>query len=258
MDADTVNRLLELNRQFYQTLAHQFAATRRRLQPGVKRILSNISPQWDILDLGCGNGELWRALKRAGHKGRYIGLDFSWEMLQVASNDDPGSVLAVHPTHTGAPYIPSTASTIFYQADLGAADWDAPIAGSTFNVILAFAVLHHLPGQTLRQNVLRKVRNLLAPLGRFIHSEWQFLNSARLSKRIQSWQTIDISANQVETNDYLLDWRHGGYGLRYVHHFSESELHQLALKGGFRIVESFHSDGEGGNLGLYQTWILGS
>ena len=260
MDADTANHLLELNRQFYQTFAHQFAATRQRLQPGVQRILASLSPHWDILDLGCGNGELWRALKRAGHKGRYVGLDFSLEMLQVATSDDPDSLLVVHPVYADVPCIPSTTTTsaVFFQADLGAADWDTLIAGSTFNVILAFAVLHHLPGQTLHRNVLHKVRKLLAPFGRFIHSEWQFLNSARLRKRIQPWGTIDISANQVEPNDYLLDWRHGGYGLRYVHHFNEAELHRLALESGFRIIESFHSDGEGGNLGLYQTWISGS
>jgi hypothetical protein len=59
---------------------------------------------------------------------------------------------------------------------------------------------------------------------------------------------------QVDVGDYLLDWRQGGYGLRYVHYFDEVELVELAQLSGYRILESFYSDGKGGRLSLYQTW----
>jgi len=52
----------------------------------------------------------------------------------------------------------------------------------------------------------------------------------------------------------LLDWRSGGKGLRYVHHFNEKELGELAKACGFRIMDIYYSDGERGNLGLYQVW----
>jgi hypothetical protein len=42
--------------------------------------------------------------------------------------------------------------------------------------------------------------------------------------------------------------------LRYVHHFSETELEQLAEAAGFEVIESFLSDGENNRLGLYQVW----
>jgi hypothetical protein len=90
--------------------------------------------------------------------------------------------------------------------------------------------------------------------GRFIHSEWQFLNSPRLSSRIQPWEAIGLSGNEVEPGDFLLDWRQGGFGLRYVHHFSEPELAKLAEAAGFEIMETFLSDGENSRLGLYQVW----
>ena len=106
----------------------------------------------------------------------------------------------------------------------------------------------------LRLQVLRKVRSLLAPEGRFIHSEWQFLNSPRLKNRIQPWEAIGLSESDVDPGDYLLDWRHGGQGLRYVHHFSEDELEQLAESVGFKVIQSFLSDGENNRLGLYQVW----
>jgi hypothetical protein len=95
---------------------------------------------------------------------------------------------------------------------------------------------------------------LLKPEGRFIHSNWQFLNSEKLKARIQPWEAAAISSVEVDAGDYLLDWRSGGRGLRYAHHFTEEELFQLAQAGGFRIVESFYSDGANNKLGLYQIW----
>ena len=65
---------------------------------------------------------------------------------------------------------------------------------------------------------------------------------------------IGLSSEDIDPGDYLLDWRRGGHGFRYVHHFSQDELLSLAEKTGFKVVESYLSDGEGGNLGLYQVW----
>jgi hypothetical protein len=95
---------------------------------------------------------------------------------------------------------------------------------------------------------------LLKKDGLFVHSNWQFLNSPRLKARIQPWESIGLSPDEVDANDYLLDWKRGSAGLRYVHHFDEHELEELAQAGGFGIVETFHSDGENGKLGLYQIW----
>jgi tRNA (uracil-5-)-methyltransferase TRM9 len=103
-------------------------------------------------------------------------------------------------------------------------------------------------------DVLRVANQLLRKDGLFIHSNWQFLNSEKLRARIQDWSKADLSAGDVDSNDYLLDWRSGGEGLRYVHHFDQSELEELATSSNFRVVDTFYSDGEGGRLGLYQVW----
>jgi SAM-dependent methyltransferase len=231
----TISRLLDLNRQFYQTFALPFSATRHRLQPGVLCILEQISPNADLLDLGCGNGELAHELARCAHAGSYTGLDFSPALLDQARADQP-------------------ADFHFYLSDLSSPDWDSSFSGLQYDFILAFAVLHHLPGADLRLQILEKVRMLLKPGGRFIHSEWQFLNSPKLAARVQPWESIGLTSSEVDPGDYLLDWRQGGHGLRYVHHFSEPELEQLAQTSRFHILESFVSDGESHNLGLYQVW----
>jgi tRNA (uracil-5-)-methyltransferase TRM9 len=231
----TLSRLLDLNRQFYQTFGLVFSATRQRLQPGVLHILKQISHAGSLLDLGCGNGELARQLARQGYAGMYTGLDFSPALL--------GQAAAEH-----------SVNFHFLQADLSTPSWNATLTGSQYDIVLAFAVLHHLPGIDLRLQVLHKVRSLLAPGGHFIHSEWQFRNSPRLTSRIQPWEAIGLSQIDVDPGDTLLDWRQGGKGLRYAHHFSEAELGELAGMTGFEVVETFLSDGENHRLGLYQVW----
>lgn len=235
MDSATIQRLLSLNHQFYQTFALPFSATRQRLQPGVLRLLPSLLPATRLLDLGCGNGELARQLHQRGFQGSYLGLDFSAGLLAEAARDLPAEHFR------------------FLQADLASPPWLLPTE-PPFDLVLAFAALHHLPGASLRQQVVTEIHRLLSPGGSFIHSNWQFLNSPRLVKRIQPWSALGLDPALLEPGDYLLDWRQGGQGLRYVHHFTEKDLVELAQQCGFRVLESFLSDGEGGRLGLYQVW----
>jgi tRNA (uracil-5-)-methyltransferase TRM9 len=114
----------------------------------------------------------------------------------------------------------------------------------------------------LRKSLLDKTHSLLVKTGAgqtsplFIHSEWQFLNSERLRSRMVAWETVGLSTQDVEQGDYLLDWKHGGLGYRYVHHFSVDELERLANQSGFKVLKTYFSDGENGRLGLYQSWGL--
>lgn len=242
MNADISQRLIDLNRQFYQTFAQPFSITRQRLQPGVRRLLEKIPVETSLLDLGCGNGELFRALASRGQQGVYVGLDFSAGLLQAAKERTEPSE--------------STPVARFIQTDLTRPDWDSELPIKRFEAVVAFAVLHHLPGMEMRLHVLHQLKKLLAPSDCLYLSNWQFLNSARLRARIQPWETIGMTQDQVDVGDYLLDWRQGGYGLRYVHHFNEAELTDLAWTSGFHIRETFYSDGEGGRLSIYQIWEL--
>ena len=239
--------------------------------PRARQILASTGVQGGVIvHLGCGNGELARALARNGHHGAYLGLDFSLPLLSDAEQVSEG--------------FPAT----FLQADL-TADWRGVIArghgvattscpqgeqsqtksegeiatlpavarNDTFDVICSFATLHHIPSREIQLNFLRMVHVSLAPTGRFVHSNWQFLNSQRLRERVQPWEAIGLAESEVDPGDYLLDWRAGGTGLRYVHHFDEGELAELAEASAFRIVDTFYSDGKEGNLAVYQEWKPG-
>jgi SAM-dependent methyltransferase len=239
MQPSTAQRLIELNRQFYTDFGGPFSATRGRIQPGVRRILGSLNGDETILDLGCGNGELARTLARNGHSGAYLGLDFSLPLLAKANS------------------VPEGFPTEFREVDLTQLSAFSNQLSTTegWSMITAFAALHHIPSQNLRLDILKTIHEILAPEGRFIHSNWQFLNSLRLRQRVQKWSEAGLTEADVDDGDYLLDWRSGGTGLRYVHHFSEKELAELAKSSGFEIVETFLSDGKEGNLAMYQTWI---
>lgn len=237
MDSVTAQQLLELNRQFYQTFGEAFSATRGRIQPGVRNLFPHLLEAERMLDLGCGNGELARALAQAGYRGEYVGLDFSPPLLRDAEAQPEGF------------------RATFHQADLTFPEnWSSLFLSHHFSLVTCFATLHHIPSLTLRLRLLQTIHALLAPNGVFLLSNWQFLNSERLKARIQPWEKAGLDASALDEGDYLLDWRSGGEGLRYAHHFSPGELEALAAKSGFRVERAFFSDGENGRLGLYQAW----
>jgi 2-polyprenyl-3-methyl-5-hydroxy-6-metoxy-1,4-benzoquinol methylase len=236
MNSATANRLLTINLEFYNRFGGQFSATRQRLQPGVKRILDSIQEDESVLDLGCGNGNFLRELVRRDHKAPLLGVDFSLPLLRDAESS-PGVEIRE---------VDLAKLSLTSHQSLTTEHW---------SVITCFATLHHIPSIEMRLDILRTVCGLLKDDGRFVLSNWQFLNSAKLKSRIQPWNKVGINDSDLDEGDYLLDWRSGGEGLRYAHQFSAEELSGLANQAGMRVSDSFLSDGDGGNLGLYQIWV---
>jgi SAM-dependent methyltransferase len=165
----------------------------------------------------------------------YTGLDFSPSLVQIAA------VMRAEDTQAD-----------FLVRDLAASGWDAGLAGP-YDRILAFSILHHLP-PIVAEGVLKRCRRLIDPAGRLALSCWQFLRSPRWRLRIQPWEKAGVDPEAVGPDDYLLDWRSGGNGLRYIHDYSAGALEEMAGNCGFTVLETTRSDGREGDLGLYQVW----
>jgi SAM-dependent methyltransferase len=235
VDPETTDKLIRINREFYQQFAVEFDRTRARLQPGVEKLADGIAAAKRILDLGCGNGGLWLRLRERGFSGSYTGLDFSPALVQIAGfRAGEGS---------GAE---------FWLRDLAAEGWEAGLDGP-YDRFLAFAVFHHLP-PAIVEGVLHRCRRLIAPDGMLLLSVWQFLRSPRWRLRVQLWEMAGIDSGSVVEDYYLLDWRSGGTGYRYVHDYSSDALSEMAGKTGFTVADSSLSDGREGDLSLYQIW----
>ena len=235
MDANITKQLIELNRKFYDQFGESFSATRQRLQPGVRKILESIHADESVLDLGCGNGFFLRELHDRGHRAALLGADFSLPLLREAES---------------TPGVEFRALDLMQLSTVG----DQLSVAGGWDVITMFATMHHIPSREVRLDILLTVKKLLKPNGKFILSNWQFLNSEKLKARVQPWGRVGLLDSDVDEGDYLLDWRSGGEGLRYAHQFSAEELFGLAEQAQMKVEASFLSDGENGRLGLYQVW----
>ncbi|MBI3158292.1 MAG: class I SAM-dependent methyltransferase [Chloroflexi bacterium] len=236
MDSTVVAHLLELNRQFYQSRAASFSATRGRANPGAARLLGRVPAGARVLDLGCGNGTAAAFLAEQGFAGDYLGLDASAALLAAArARGLAGNFTFVETDLTGG--------------------WRSQLPVANYQFAVCFATLHHLPGRDLRRTFLNQVHAALADGGQFSLSVWQFRNSPKLAGRVQPWAAAGLNESEVDEGDTLLDWRaEDEPGLRYVHHFSAGELAGLAGEAGFDALETFLDDGATGDLGLYVVW----
>lgn len=142
----------------------------------------------------------------------------------------------------------------FESVDFSSEGWNRALPAEAFGSALAFAVLHHIPGEPSRAAFLAGCRRLLIPGSTVFLSNWQFLRSKKLRDRILPWAEIGLSESDVDPGDFLLDWRQGGRGLRYVHIVDTEERLRLAAQTGFTETECFESDGEGGRLADYAVW----
>jgi tRNA (uracil-5-)-methyltransferase TRM9 len=237
MRKDVADTLRRINREFYQTFASEFASTRRRLQPGVVRALHSVSELSHVLDLGCGPGELAHGLARRGFRGTYLGIDASPRMIDLARE------------HASFPWAR------FFVADLVEDDWSTQLT-SRYDHIFLLATLHHVPCDPERKRLLARIAASLTSDGTLTLSVWDFYATARMRRRVLSWDSVGLTQSDVDPGDHLLDWRHGGQGVRYVHLFTDDELSALARDTGFQVVDRYASDGEGGRLGLYQVWTI--
>jgi len=183
-----------------------------------------------------------------GGKGLYRGVDFSSVLLAEAGRKLKSTPLS------------PDLKVEFEQNDLTKMKWLKAAETGNWDGVMAFAVLHHIPDDHLRVQILKGVQDALKQDGLFIYSVWQFQNSGKWLARRLDWSLAGIDQKDLEEGDTLLDWKHtikgqpASRGLRYVHLFSHEELTGLAEKCGFEIIDEFDSDGEGGKLGLYQIW----
>lgn len=241
-------RLLEVNRTFYAAAAGAFADSRRSLAPGMTQLTAWLrdrgfggaigAPAPAVLDAGCGNGRFAWALEQAHLACRYVGLDADAHLLDLAAAHTAG--LACVQPH-------------FVRGDLAAPGWagQAELAPGAFDLVVCLAVLQHFPGFALRGRLLADLAALLSPGGRLALSLWQFGDSARLRRKILAWQTVGLTADDVEPGDALLPWNQGVSAVRYVHQVDEPELARLTAAAGLAVVHTYRADGQEGDLNLY-------
>jgi len=229
MKENVVDQLRSLNREFYSRFADSFADSRSHFPDGFDKLV-NYLPEHpiDVLDVGCGEGRFGRFIFENHQLKHYTGVDFSEEMIAVASASLSGSYVIRDLNHVNC------------------------LEGlKLFDVVACLATLQHIPGRDRRIRLLAEMGNHLEPEGQIFLSNWQFLSSQRQMKKVIDWSNVGLKLKDVENNDYLMTWQRGGYGVRYVSWIGPEEVVDLAVKADLQVFDQFRSDGREGNLNLY-------
>ena len=240
MDPAARDRLLELNRRFYATVAEPFHATRQGWTAGKVKLLDYAPARRPlrVADIGCGNARFAVMLDSLAAPVFYTGVDAAPELLALARS------------HTAAL---AHVNVKLVQADLADSGWIAGLGEPPprFYMVVCLATLQHLPGYPLRAQVMRSLAELLADDGVLAVSAWQFLSSERFAAKQIAWSAAGLSPADVEEGDALLPWKQGAYAIRYVHQIDEDEMRRLAADAGLAVRSIYRADGKEGNLNLY-------
>jgi len=236
--------LLELNREFYRTVAAPFNMTRMAHSQGKARLLAyaptvGADHPLRVADIGCGNGRLGWMLDELARPVDYVGVDADARLLAAARENTAGL------THVRSRFVEADLAEPGWQATLGAG------VDARYEMVTCLATLQHMPGFALRARIVGELASLLAPGGLLIISAWQFMESERLRARVLDWASIDIDPADVEPGDALLPWKQDVYAIRYVHQIDPDEIKTLADTANLQIVDTYRADGREGNLNAY-------
>jgi SAM-dependent methyltransferase len=226
MDEQTIQRLNAINREFYITIVDDFDATRRNSWQGWERLLHLLHTPLTVLDVGCGNGRFGVFLaERLGGQIHYHGVDNNPALLDRARQSL------------------TTIEAQFEERDVV----EMPPDDGKYDLVALFGVLHHIPGEQQRLNLIKSLAERLAPNGLLVFTCWRFYEFSRFRERI-----VPMPAGlSAEPGDYLLEWRRGEKALRYCHYADDTEVERLIAASMLSSVVQYRADGYGGDMNLY-------
>lgn len=222
MNRQTQKDLQTIVQKNYEEVAELYSETRKKvLWPELTALAQMVKVGDSVLDVGCGSGKLLQAFSEK--EINYLGIDPSGKLLELAraewgENDKrkfaEGDIL-----------------------DLG------KLSETEFDFVFCIAVLQHIPGEKLRIQALRQLRNKVKKDGIIIVSNWNMWSEAFAKKKFvklifKFFLLKLIGKNKMDFGDVLFDWKNPqGYSVskRYYHAFTLSELKRLAKKSGLKV-----------------------
>jgi len=204
--------IIRQNQEAYNKIAHHFSGTRYDLWPELKQFEPLVIDGQNILDWGSGNGRLILLLK--GKKVKYFGVDQSEELIKIAKKKHAEKI--------------KDGSVKFFCT----AKKDKKFPDEFFDLVFMVASFHHLPDETSRLKLLKKVYKEMKPGAKLIMTNWN-LGSTWAKKKIvkKGWKIIG-------GNDFIVPWKNPQGEVeaeRYYHLFTPSELQKLLEESGFRV-----------------------
>ncbi|MDO5044073.1 MAG: class I SAM-dependent methyltransferase [Coriobacteriia bacterium] len=248
MDTATTLQLIHITSDFYKRYASSFSSTRSSPWQGWKQFAKILNSTYfndtkithaQVLDLAAGNMRFYDFLQE-----NYPQISFEYTAVDNA--------LALVP----AQYEKNFLYADILQ-DLLMGRFDERLAEvKPADISVCFGFMHHVPGRSLRQNVIESLVSHTKPGGFIALTFWQFMKSEKLkAKALQtSARAQEKFTNlKLEEGDYFLDWQDDLEAFRYVHHFDEAEIQELtrAISARATLIASYQEDGKSHELNRY-------
>lgn len=223
MDQPTQQKLLDLVRENYDEIAVSFNTTRTKyLWPGLVKLTAPVKDGDRILDVGCGNGRLLQAL--TGKNIEYLGLDDSVKLIEAAKNNWK---MSTNLRDGDWRFINGNILKLDKQPE------------KDFNYVFCVAVLHHLPGENLRVEALRQMKEKISSDGQVIITVWNLWSQLKFRRLIIKFAISKIfGKNRMDFGDILFNWKNSqgqAVSQRYYHAFTERGLRKVAARAGLRV-----------------------
>jgi len=235
MDAQTTQRLVELNNEFYRANARSFSDTRQYAWGGWEQLARALPhrPQ-RVLDVACGNMRFKKFLDETYGAGtfEYRGVDACDELVPASCRNEYEHIdILESPEALRARY------------------------GSQYDLVACFGFMHHIPATADRLHLVDALADVLAPQGCVCISFWQFGRDDKLRKKaLESTLRGSLELGlELERGDCLLGWKDKPSTYRYCHDFTDAEIDAIAAHASCRVrqLQRFRADGKSGDLNTY-------
>ena len=204
-----MNKIKKDLQQVYNNISQEFSASRVFPWEELEIFIPHIKDGDKILDLGCGNGRLIKALQESKKDFDYLGVDFSDGLIDRAREQFPDKKFELN--------------------DISKVDFEA----NSFDTVFVIATFHHLPSKKERQELLNKINIWLKPGGYLIMTNWNLWQRKYMKHYFKKFWL------KKSWNDFFVSWQmYSGKSKkfwRYYHSFSTRELESLLKKTGFKL-----------------------
>jgi ubiquinone/menaquinone biosynthesis C-methylase UbiE len=158
----------------YHETHHDYPIARRWNDDFFEFVAATYGSGERVLDLGSGPGSLWEHWRRLPNVGRLVGCDISERMVEEAQRRFPDGEFVVGRVHA------------------------IPFEDSSFDLVIASSVLHHVPDVEL-PSAFAEIKRVLAPYGHVVGRE--------------PLSSYAVGASQSWTSGAMMNFRHLVYRL---------------------------------------------
>jgi len=231
----TADSIIKKTQSDYNIIASHFGRTRKVIWEDLKPFLIKVKKREKVLDLGCGNGRIFSALKKKSVG--YVGVDFSESLIAQARKRFP--------------------KVKFILADLTKNGIWQELEKEKFDKVFLIAVLHHFPTSFLQKKLLRRINRALKKEGMLFLTVWNLYQIKFWKKHLEQLPKKVVSGFKFKwlwVPYRLQDGRGTTKGVnRFCYGFGKKELEKLLKEQGFKVKKIYYSQ-----KGKKKSWLLGS